>query len=163
MPPTYGAYYRNPPIYVINGRPAYGDYSGAFYGTLLGVAAVGAAIEINHDYALWAYSHQNDVGFQQWHQDMMAQAAAGNDELRQRVAALDAQVAQLKAQNATPMAAGALPEGVDPAVAVAPDTVLMATADEGMGWFTWLLIVFGVIGGAVVIAALMLAGRRRTI
>lgn len=160
MPPDRAIYWREPPIYVREARPAYGPYSGLFLGSLLGAGAI-MAIDSAHasTQAQWAYSHYNDPGYRQWHDDMIAQAAARNDdELRQRIAALDNQVADLKAKNAP--TSEALPEGVDPSLVVAPHTVVMATTPEGSShsWITILVITMLVV---IVVLVLILLSRRR--
>ncbi len=123
LPPPYHTYWTTPPSYVLQARPSYDGYSGIFLGSLLGI---GAGIAINSAYADWAYSHYNNPGYIAWHQDMLREAQT-DAILQQRIAALDAQVALLKAQNA-PMNPNALPPGVTPSMVVAPETVMIATS-----------------------------------
>lgn len=132
LPPQRAAYWNSPPIYVVNARPAYGSFSGAFLGSLIGTALVnGSSYTIDDSYGRWAYAHRQSVEYQQWHADMMAQAE--NDaEVRARMAALDAQVQQDVQANVT-VDENALPNDVDPSLVVAPDTVLMATSTDDPG------------------------------
>jgi hypothetical protein len=130
------------PSYVVNGPPSYGGIAAAFLGGML--------LEhiTNPSYAEYAYSMQGNPGFDQWRSDMNQQAQT-NADLKAQLASMDQQVSQLQAHNAAKNTA--LPQGVDPAYAIAPSTALMATSHSGIGFFGWLgiilliVIVFGVV------------------
>lgn len=134
--PTVRMYYEHPPVYVLAGRPSYGAYAGAFLGGML------LDRIMQPSYAEWAYSHANDPGYQAWYADMQNQAA-DNADLRAKLAQLDQQVAALKAQNAP--VTETLPDGVDPSLVVAPQTVMLATAKSTSWWPLYLAIVLSVI------------------
>jgi hypothetical protein len=163
MPPERARYWSDPPRWVQDTRPAYGGYSGSFMASLLGGAA-GAAIGnalTQPDNAQWAYSHANDPAYQQWHGDVLNQARERHDDaLQQQIDSLDAQVATLQAQHAPTTTA--LPAGVDPALVVAPNTVLLATAapesHSHWGLIITVIVVLVLAGGAF-----MLVPRRRRI
>lgn len=131
LPAERRNYWEHPPVYVVNARPSYGSISGAFFGSLAG-AAVGTVIgnamtyHVDDSYASWAYSHRNTPEYQQWHADMMAQVPSDPD-LGLRMAALDGAV-EHNVQSGAPVDQNALPEGVDPSMVVAADTVMMATS-----------------------------------
>lgn len=131
LPADRAAYWRHPPPYVVNARPSYGSFSGSFMGSLAG-AAVGTMIgnamsyHVDDSYARWAYSHRNSSEYQQWHEDMMAQAGSDPD-LGLRMAALDSAVNH-EVQVGTAVDENALPDGVDPSMVVSADTVMMATS-----------------------------------
>ena len=103
-------------------RPHYGAWDGFFMGMLLSDLT-------RHDNADWAYAHQSDPGYVQWHRDAMEQSEK-NAEMRERIARLDQQVADLKARGTAPQAQDVLPEGVSPAVALAPEAMMV---DGGNG------------------------------
>jgi hypothetical protein len=124
-PATVREQFENPPSYVTAGRPSYGAYAAAFLGGALLANIAQPA------YAQWAYSHSNDPGYQAWRTDMEKQAA-DNADLRAKLAVLDDQVNQLKAKNAP--VTQALPPDVDPALVVAPQTVLLATESPSHVW-----------------------------
>lgn len=63
-------------------------------------------------YSMWAYSHQYDPGYIQWHNDMMQQAAS-NAQLSAQMAQLNAQMAQMNSQHLAPQP-NVVPQGVDP-------------------------------------------------
>jgi len=128
MPRTVNNYYTNPPVWVRNGPPSYGGFSSNFLGGVL-LGAAGTAL-----YDSWAYSHRTDPGYIAWHRDMERQAQ-DNDELRQKLTLLDTRVAELEAQKAP--VSDKLPNDIDPSLVVAPDTALLATANEGTNWWIW--------------------------
>ena len=148
--PSVRMYYEHPPVYVLQGRPSYGAYAGAFLGGVL------LDRIMQPSYAQWAYSHYNDPGFQAWRADMQNQAA-DNADLRNKLAQMDAQVQQLKAQNAP--TSEALPEDVDPSLVVAPQTVMLATASSHH-WWLWITLALGG-AAAFVVACVMISLRRR--
>ena len=147
--PSVRLYYEHPPVYVLQGRPSYGAYAGAFLGGVL------LDRIMQPSYAQWAYSHANDPGFQAWRDDMQRQAA-DNADLRAKLAQMDAQVAQLKAQNAP--TSEALPEDVDPSLVVAPQTVMMATAST-THWWLWITAALAALG-AFFIACVVISQRK---
>ena len=63
---------------------------------------------------------------------------------------MDAEVIKLKAQNAQPQPVNTLPNGVDPALAIAPETMMAADTDSGMSWW-WAIAFFGIGLGAALI------------
>ena len=147
--PEMRTYYEHPPVYVLQGRPSYGAYAGAFLGGVL------LDRIMQPSYSQWAYSHYNDPGFQAWRADMENQAA-DNAELREKLAQMDAQVQQLRAQNAP--TTEALPQDVDPSLVVAPQTVMLATASSHH-W--WLWITLGLATFIAFIAACLLISLRK--
>jgi hypothetical protein len=132
LPPERAVYWNNPPAWVTNARPSYGSWAGPFMGSLVGGAVgtvAGNAIShymIDDGSARWAAAHRQTPEFQQWHADMMAQSEHDPD-LRMRMVALDSSVEQV-VQSGVALDENALPNGIDPSMAVAPDTVLMATS-----------------------------------
>jgi hypothetical protein len=125
LPPQVQVIYVHPPVWVSNGPPAYGSWAAPFLGGMLVGASVGA-------YDNWAYSHWSDPGVIAWRQSM-AQQAQDNAELRAQLDTLNQRVADLQAQHAP--VTDALPDGIDPALAVAPETVMLATAKSGFNWW----------------------------
>ena len=148
--PSVRMYYEHPPVYVLQGRPSYGAYAGAFLGGVL------LDRIMQPSYSQWAYSHYNDPGFQAWRADMQNQAA-DNAELRDKLAQMDAQVQQLKAQNAP--TSEALPDDVDPSLVVAPQTVMLATASSHH-WWLWITLILAAI--AAFVAACVTISLRKT-
>jgi hypothetical protein len=126
MSPAYQSYYNNPPRYVTNIRPAYGSFSTPFLCGLIGVG-VGVVI-IDHSNAMWAYSHRTDPAYMAWHYDMMEQAA-NDPELNTRMMAFNGEITVMET-NGVQAEPNQLPDGVDPSLVVAPETVLMATSEE---------------------------------
>jgi len=130
-------------IYTHNMYPYYGTYDSSFLvGMMFGY--VGSSVAN----ANWLYMHQNDPWYYQWHADMQRQAQ--NDAAMQaKLAQMDMQLADLKAQNAHPTVS-ALPEGVNPSIAIAPEAMLAVTDDQPHGssvisfliWGTSIIIVF---------------------
>lgn len=104
-------------LYTSNMYPNYGAYDNGFLvGMMFGYVGSSAAN------AQWMYAHQNDPWYGQWHADMMRQAQ-DNADLRAKLEAQDAELARLKASGAQPTAQ-ALPAGVDPSVAIAPEAMI---------------------------------------
>jgi hypothetical protein len=113
-------------------HPNYGVWDGMFLGAMLANAA-------SADYALWAYSHRDSSEYQQWRADQQDRHDAAVD---QQLAALDAQVAQLQQQGVKPADPQFLPQGVNQAMAVAPEAVLADVSEavpEPHG-YNWILI-----------------------
>ena len=125
--------------------PNYGMWSNSFLtGMVMGY--VGTSLLSN---AMWMYSHSHEPWYPSYRADLEAQAA-NNAELRAKLAAMDAEVIKLKAQNAQPQPVNTLPNGVDPALAIAPETMMAADADSGMSWW-WAIAFFGIGLGAALI------------
>lgn len=138
---------RNPNIYVINHglSPNYGVYdSGFLTGMMLGAVGNAAAN------SMWMYSHYNDPWYRDWRRDL-DRKAVDDAELRTKLAAMDAQIAELKAKNVAVPSTVPLPPGVSPALAIAPEAMI-ASADTGYGFWAWFWIYFGI----VVLVALVL-------
>ena len=113
--------YRNahPNVYIYSSHmsPNYGAYDSSFLvGLMLGATGNMAA---NTE---WMSAHQYDPWYASWHADMMRQAQ-DNADLRARLDAQDAALAQLKAAGAV-ASTTALPPGVDPSVAIAPEAMI---------------------------------------
>lgn len=151
LPPSYGSYWNSPPHYVLV-RPSYGSYSSVFLGSLLGVAAGVAVIDAGS--AMWAYSHRHDNDYIAWRNEMMVQGQSDPTVLA-RLNQLDQQVGDLEQRGVQPDIE-ALPEGIDPSLVVAPETVLMATSEEEsqnpLGWGT---AIIGTVGGVLFLAFLL--------
>lgn len=119
--------------------PNYGMWSNSFLtGMIMGY--VGTSLLSN---SMWMYSHMHEPWYPSYRADIEAQAA-NNADLRAKLAAMDAEVAKLKAQNAQPQQQNTLPPGVDPALAVAPEIMMANDDHDGMSW--WWAPVFFVIG-----------------
>jgi len=151
VPTTVNNYYSNPPAWVSNGPPSYGGWSSNFLGGVL----LGAAGTMAYD--MWAYSHRSDPGYIAWHRDMERQAQ-DNAELREKLTTLDTRVADLQAKN-TPVS-DKLPNDIDPALVVAPDTVMLATAKSGTNWWIWGPIMLG-LGGIAFLGVCVAIARHR--
>lgn len=136
----YANLHYQPPVVIYQSAPSFGMWDSMFLYLMLDRAA-----QNQRDYAMWAYSHGNDPGYQAWRRDAETR---GDAETRAKLAALDAKVAELEAQKA-PKDAAALPDEVDASVALAPQAVLTAQSrDKGMGVMGWVAIValIGVVG-----------------
>ena len=138
-------------IYVHDMRPNYGIYDVLFLATLMEASN-----------ANWAYSHHNDPWYSDWHADQMRQAA-NNEQLRAQMAQMDAKIAELERDKAPVMAPGALPPGVSPAIAIAPETM---SADEFAGagkasfWtFGHVMLMILAVGGISIVLVLLLRPR----
>lgn len=103
------SYYRSyqPPTYVYNMRPSYGMWDAMFMWMMLD--------NMNHNAY---YHHRQDADWQAWRADANKQAET-NAELKAKLAAMDAKVKELEGQK-VPVNPAYMPEGVDPAIAVAP-------------------------------------------
>ena len=84
----YDHYHYAPPPYVYNMYPRYGIYDTMFLAFMLDNIA-------QQQYALMYYNHMNEVPMMQWRQDMDNQAAT-DDSLRDKLAVMDQQVANLQ-------------------------------------------------------------------
>ena len=152
MPPQINNYYQSPPAWVRNGPPSYGSWAAPFLGGLL-LGGIGTKA-----YDMWAYSHWNDPGVMQWRTDMERQAQ-DNTELREKMDALNAKVAELQAQNAPKT--DKLPDDVDPSLVVAPETAMLATASSGTHWFTWIMVAILSIVGFLALCVWVSRNRQR--
>jgi len=151
LPAPARVYYSQPPAWVSAGPPSYGAFSSHFLGgVLLGMAGTLA-------YDQWAYSHHTDPAYMQWHEDMERQAQ-DNAELRDKLATLDARVADLQTQHAP--VTDKLPDDVDPSLVVAPETVMMATTKSGINWWVWVPLTLIVLFLAFIGASIMIAHNR---
>jgi hypothetical protein len=127
-----------PPAYAYQSYPAFGFWDAMFLWMLLSHTGGNT----------FYYNNQNDPGVQAWRQeaDKLAQS---NDDLKKQLADMDAKIEQMR-KDGVPVKAGAIPEGLDPSMAYAADTVVKETPEEpkaGSGWAG--LAVVGVIGVAV--------------
>jgi hypothetical protein len=117
-------------VYIIHDiEPYYGVYDAMFLARMFLDAYSNAA------YANWLYSHQADPWYQQAHDDVVRQAQQ-NEDLRAQLAQSDARIAQLQTDSAPVMSADTLPEGVDAAVAIAPE-VVQSDADHAAEDEVW--------------------------
>ena len=136
----------HPDVFIIthNMRPNYGIYdSGFLTGMMFGY--IGSSMIHN---ASWMYAQQSQPWYPAYRADLERQAV-DNAELRAKMYAMDAEIAKLKAQGVQPQTTNSLPQGVDPAMAIAPEAV-MADAPEKPS-YTWLWIILAAIGGGVVV------------
>jgi hypothetical protein len=102
------------------------------------------------------YNHQNDPGVKAFREEA-DKLSADNADLKKQLSDLDAKVDQMRKDGLAPDPK-AMPQGVDPAVALAAETVVKEKADSGGGMGKWLLI----IGAGFGVAALfLLASSRR--
>lgn len=106
----YGGW--NTPNYVYMGAPSYGMFDGLFLGYMLGHA-------FTPHYSAFAYHHREDPGMKAWMEDMEQQAVE-NEEIRNQLNALKAEMAKLEG---TPIDPSYLPPGVDPDLVLSPDLV----------------------------------------
>jgi hypothetical protein len=148
---VYNNYRSNhPDVFIINNnlRPNYGIFdSGFLTGMVMGY--VGASMVSN---ATWMLAHQHQPWYNGYYGDLQRQAQT-NAELRARLATLEAEMAAQRARGVTVSPTTmALPDGVDPAMAIAPEAV-NADADatpiasshenNGVGWGSILLMLLG--------------------
>jgi hypothetical protein len=118
---SYASLHYQPPVIVYQHAPSYGLWDTVFLYMMLDRIS-----QHNHDYAMWAYSHQTDPGYQAWMRD----AQNSNDaKVQAQLADLKAEVARLEAEKAQQNPAF-LPSEVDASVALAPQAVLSAQANE---------------------------------
>ena len=106
-------------------RPNYGIYdSGFLTGMIMGAYIHGAVSDHNADmqHAAWLNAQQNQAWYSQYMSDLRQQAET-NAQLRERLAYMEGQQAQAKAQGVT-VDATQLPHGVDPSIAIAPEAVI---------------------------------------
>jgi hypothetical protein len=101
-------------------------------------------------HADWFHNHRDDPGYQQWRQEA-ERLAAENDEIRQKLQALDRQLAERGDQPRDP---GYLPPDVAPEIALAPEADARtpspgaaAPTPSGGGGLPLILLV--VVGGAI--------------
>ena len=105
-------------------------------------------------YARMAYNMSDDPAFRQW-REAAGRLSADNAELRQKVEQMDARLKEFEGQGVK-KEPGVVPEGIDPAVVVAPEAAAGA-ASSGGAW-RWLLAAV-VLGASLVFMTRMV--RRR--
>lgn len=130
---------RYPDIYRYNASmsPNYGHYdSGFLMGMMLG------HLGSSSNNAAWLYAHQNDPWYHNWRGDMERQAR-DNAELKAKLDSMDREMAQLKSQNVKPTTQ-ALPEGISPSVAIAPEAMANDDEDESH-WLRNIMIALGLL------------------
>lgn len=163
--PTRATYYRayetgwrSYPTPLVIYRPSYGIWDSHVF------AAVLISNSINNYAWLYAMEHSQDAAnraaYEQWHADM-ADRAANDAAIRAQLAAVDAKLSTMQPPTTVPQ----LPDGVNPAMAVAPSTVL---ADDSIpddsptkSNHTWIWILLGVVVVVGVGGALLMASRGR--
>jgi len=139
-----------PSVFIVthNMYPNYGMYdSGFLTGMFMGY--LGSSMVQN---AAWLAAQQNEAWYASYRADLDRQAI-DNQELREKLAAMDAEIARQRAAGNVAQA-GSLPDGVDPALAVAPEAVNAVEPEKEQqssgGGVSWIWVVVGVIVGAVV-------------
>lgn len=120
-------------------HPNYGIWDSSFLtGMIMGY--LGTSLLHN---SMWMYSHMNEPWYKNYRADLETQAA-NNAELRSKLTAMDAEIAKLKAENATPHKPNVIPTGIDPALAIAPEAMIIADdKHDGMSWW-WALGFFSI-------------------
>lgn len=138
-------YHRYPePAYVYHMAPNYGIWDTYFLYLIL-------ANSNRPSYYDWAYSHQNDPGYQAWYNNMQVQAQT-NASVQQQLTTLNQHVAMLQQQHAP--VTTALPNQISPAIAISPTTV--HSGHSFWFYFVW----FSVAVVVIVFGGIMLFGRR---
>ena len=107
----YDSYGYAPPPYVYTMYPRYGLWDAAFLAFMVERA-------VEPEYALMYYNHRNEQEMIQWRQEM-DRMAQDNAELKDKLAAMDQQVAQLQG---TPENPDYIPEGAQD-IALSPDVI----------------------------------------
>jgi len=153
LPPQVHVYYQNPPQWVSQGPPAFGNLSAGFMGAALGMIGTSA-------WDNWMYSHRRDQDYMEWHR-YMQQKAETDPDVQAKLSRLDTRIAELEAEKAP--VTNALPDGVDPSLVVAPHTVLLATASSGSHWWWWVPIILLLLVGGFILLSLRVAANRRRI
>lgn len=132
----------NPSVTTINRgmSPNYGMYDSNFLtGMIMGY--LGTSMLQN---SMWMYSHMNEPWYKSYRADLDAQAA-NNAELKAKIAAMDAEVAKLKEQNAQPQEKNVIPKEIDPALAIAPEAMILDDEhNSGISW--WYAPIFFLVG-----------------
>jgi len=137
----------NPPGYAYRSFPSFGLWDAMFLWFMLRQASGPS----------FMYNHQSDPGVQAFRQEA-DKLAASNADLKKQLTDLDAKVDQMK-KNGVPVDPKQLPEGVDPAVALAAEKVVKENpAVKSSGGGTWLWIAGA--GLAVAVVFLLLSSRR---
>ena len=143
---TYHTSY--PSVFVVSRGlyPNYGIYdSGFLTGMFMGY--MGASMIHN---ASWLAAQQSQPWYPSYRADLERQAET-NAELREKIALMDAEIARQRAAGNVAQP-GSLPQGVDPAFAMAPEAVISATPDrpaETPMWVWVLASLAAVIGGGL--------------
>jgi hypothetical protein len=154
----------------------YGDYRSYRdnYYTGRGWSAPGYAYQSYSSFGLWdamflwfmlrqasgpsfMYNHQNDPGVQSFRQEA-EKLSASNADLKKQLADLDAKVEQMK-KDGVAVDPKHMPEGIDPAVALAAEKVVKEDAAKKSGVGSWIWIVGA--GLAVAATFLLLTRSRR--
>ena len=134
-----------PPSYVQQMAPNYGMMDGLMLGMLLSNMS-------RPGYADWASANRDNPDFRRWRQDA-DRLSADNADMRRQLADMDARMATA---NPGSVAKGALPPGMSPALAIAPEAMMQHPsvagnlAKEGHGWLwtiMWTVIILGVLTG----------------
>lgn len=137
----------SPPGYAYQSFPSFGLWDAMFLWFMLRQASGPS----------FMYNHQNDPGVQSFRQEA-DKLAASDADLKKQLADLDAKVGQMK-KDGVPVDPNRMPEGVDPAVALAAEKVVReAPAARNAGFGTWLWIAGA--GLAVAVAFLLLTRNR---
>jgi hypothetical protein len=132
----------NPNVTSINRgmSPNYGMYDSNFLtGMVMGY--LGTSMLQN---SMWMYSHMNEPWYKSYRADLDTQAA-NNAELKAKIAAMDAEVAKLKEQNTQPHEKNIIPKEIDPALAIAPEAMILDDEhNNGISW--WYAPLFFLVG-----------------
>ena len=133
----YGSYRdRHPEVFraTQNMQPNYGIFDSNFLtGMMMGV--IGTSL---YDRATWMNSQQTQPWYPQYRSDLERQAR-DNADLRYRLDEMDREMARVRAAN-NHVTVSALPAGVSPSIAIAPEAVIADADDSGMHWAIWLII-----------------------
>jgi hypothetical protein len=135
-----------PPGYAYRSYPSFGLWDAMFLWFMLRQASGPS----------FMYNHQDDPGVKAFRQEA-DKLSASNDDLKKQLTDLDAKVDQMR-RDGVQVDPKAMPEGIDPAVALAADKVVQEKPDAGNGGIgTWIAIV----GAGFGVAALYLLVPRR--
>lgn len=135
----------SPPPYMYQSSPSFGIFDAMMLWFILDHLT-------EPRYAQMAYHMSDDPGFRQWREEA-GRLSGENAELRQKVEQLDARMKEYEGQGVK-KEPGFVPEGVSPAVVVAPEAVA-APADGSSGAWRWLAL------AALLATALIVISRRR--
>lgn len=141
--------------YSQNMRPNYGIFDSSFL-TGMVVGAIGTSL---YDRATWMASQQHQPWYPQYRADLERQAR-DNADLRARLDEMDREISNIRAQGKVPQQPQALPQGVDPTMAIAPEAVNADAASKanGGGGYMWIWIILGL--GAMGVAAWVVVRKR---
>ena len=110
----YGGTGWSPPSYVYGSSPSFGVWDAMMWWMVLDNVG-------KRQYSSAAYHHADDPGYRQWRQEA-DRLAQNNQELKEKLAKLDAEVKQQEAEGLARNAAY-LPPGMPPEVALAPSVL----------------------------------------